>query len=160
MRFLKEIKEIVKKNRFLHVCLAAILVLFVFKRGFMVILTHGESMEPTYNNGSVALVNKIFYDYSLPERWDVVVLYDHVSKDFLLKRIVGLPFEVIEIKRGRIYIDGEEINDPIDEPIMGHNFDLPPLEIPYGCYFYIGDSRLDSVWGLTYEEDIVGRVMN
>jgi signal peptidase I len=119
-------------------------------------------MSPTMEN-KLLLVGVDFYDHdNLPMRYDVVVVYDSIERDFLTKRIIGLPGEIISVIDGLLFINGEELVDDL----YGYGwfdhvtFDMYPQEIPYDMYYVIGDNREDSVHGLYLYDEIVGRVLN
>ena len=133
----------------------------IFRTGFQVIYNYGGSMEPTLRSHQLLLLNKVWYDILPVDRFDVVVLYETNKKEYLVKRIIGLPNEVIEIKEGVILLGGKPLRD---DPIRityenASSVNLEPLRIPPDGYFYIGDDRVDSVLGIVLEKDIRGKVM-
>ena len=73
----------------------------------------GRSMEPTLNNGDVVLLNKLWYNFTGPDRMDVVA-FEVPGDDtkIYIKRIVGLPGETVQIRDGALYIDGRETPVP------------------------------------------------
>lgn len=73
----------------------------------------GDSMNPVLHNGDIVLVNQIVYDASNPKRGDVIVFRPDGNEDLhvYMKRIVGLPGETIQIKDGKLYIDGKELEE-------------------------------------------------
>jgi signal peptidase I len=81
------------------------------------------------------------------------------STDFV-KRIIGLPSEVVSIKRGQVLIDGE----PIKEPYIVHKDrrSMDPILVPEDSYFVLGDNRSGSSdsrdWGVVPLDNIVGKV--
>jgi signal peptidase I len=107
-------------------------------------------MEPTLDVGDRVLVNKLSYDLHDVNRGDVVVFElppDQVGPDGikdLIKRVVGLPGEVIESRDGVVFIDGHRL----DEPYLPENGPTgPPIErqtIPEGHVFVLGDNRDNS----------------
>lgn len=124
----------------------------------------GISMEPTYHNGDIILVDKVFYKKSTPEYNDIVVVKYHVTagEDQIIKRIVGLPGDRIEMKNNKLYRNGELINeDYINEP-MTTNEDFS-YDIPKGKVFVMGDNRNHSVDSrvigyVDFDSQVVGRV--
>jgi len=128
----------------------------------------GSSMEPNLHDGQRILVNKIAYLFSEPKRGDIIVFTppDTVASDNdYIKRIIGLPGEVVEIKEGIVYInqpDGnvltldehEYIDDPAKNSFLSGT-------IPPDNYFVLGDNRnnsSDSRGGWTVpHEGIVGK---
>ena len=120
----------------------------------------GDSMLPSLQSGQYLLINKVVYSFSSQHRGEVVVFHPPVnSEDVYIKRIIGLPGETIEITRGKVYINGE----PLDEPYIEEEavYDYPPYLIPPGHYFVLGDNRNGSSdsrrWGPVPEENIIGK---
>ncbi|MFC1949244.1 signal peptidase I [Chloroflexota bacterium] len=119
-------------------------------------------MEPNFYEGQQVLVNKIVYSFKEPERGDIIILhppapYNSQSTPFI-KRVIGLPGEIVEVKGGEVYIDGVEIYEPyIKEP---PRYTLE-MEIPENEYFVLGDNRNnanDSHKGWTLpRENIIGK---
>jgi signal peptidase I len=133
----------------------------IFRTGFQTFYNYGGSMEPTLHSHQLLLVNKVWYDILPVDRYDVVTLYDANGKEYLCKRIIGLPNEVIEIRKGVILLDGKPLQgDPIQITYENpSSVNLEPLRIPPDGYFYIGDDREGSVFGVVFEKDIRGKVM-
>ncbi|MEE8582372.1 MAG: signal peptidase I [Dehalococcoidales bacterium] len=140
--------------------LAGIAIFVLINISVQYSIVEGSSMEPNLHNGQRLLINKIAY--SNPQRGDIIIFPPpHIAnseKDFI-KRIIGLPGELIEIKDGVAYI-----NDvPLDEPYIADNASITMslTLIPDGQYFVLGDNRgnsSDSRGGWTVpEEDIVGK---
>lgn len=143
----------------------------------------GQSMEPTLFDGQYLLVNKaIYWEVDLgpltlafptavdpqnprvplfrePARGDIVVFQAPQSphRDFI-KRIVGLPGERVEIRSGRVLVDGRPLSEPhIKDPPL---YETAPVVVPDDSYFVLGDHRNNSsdshVWGVVPRDNIVG----
>ena len=123
------------------------------------------SMYPTLDKGDRVLVNKLSYRLHDVHRGDLVVFErppgqpESDIKD-LIKRVIGLPGEMIEAREGVVFIDGEQIDEPyLVDGVTTDN--LPRQEIPDGYLFMMGDNRGDSadsrVFGPIDEDTIVGR---
>jgi signal peptidase I len=112
-------------------------------------------MVPTFEDGQILILNKMDREY---ERMDVVV-FDY-KKDRLIKRVIGLPGETVEIKDNILYINGEEVSDYKDD-VKTADYELNVV-IPEGYYFVLGDNRgisADSrMIGLISEDDLKGTV--
>ena len=131
------------KTMALQVLVTAFVVMVVFAgvqftmQSFRV---EGRSMEPSYEDNEYMIVDKLTYRFSSPQRGDVIVFRSPTTPDQLLvKRIVGMPGETVEIKHGEIYIDGEPLEEtPGFEalPYDGYSHDVPT-----GEYWVIGDNR-------------------
>ncbi|MFW6126170.1 MAG: signal peptidase I [Chloroflexota bacterium] len=120
----------------------------------------GSSMEPSFHDGQRVLVVKAAYWFGEPQRGDVVIFPSNSNpNENLIKRVIGLPGETIEIEDNHVYIDG----DPLQEPYIA---DLPDstyhsTEIPQGQYFVMGDNRNHSndsrSWGPVPGGQIAGK---
>ena len=106
------------------------------------------SMEPTLMVGDKVLVNKLSYDFHPVHRGDVIVFrkppndYSPGIKD-LIKRVIGLPGETISASNGSVYINGHRLNEPwLPKGVTTAAF--PPVHIPKGEYFVMGDNRGNS----------------
>ncbi len=106
------------------------------------------SMETTLMIGDKVLVNKLAYDFHPVHRGDVIVFrkppndYSPGIKD-LIKRVIGLPGETISAANGSVYIDGRRLNEPW-LPKGTTTAAFPPVHIPKGEYFVMGDNRGNS----------------
>ncbi|EGT3617676.1 signal peptidase I, partial [Clostridium perfringens] len=108
-------------------------------------------------------INKKAYSISSPQRYDIVNVYAPYKYDnFLVKRIIGLPGDIIEINDSTLYINGEKIYEPYIKEEMNIPYYLK-LKIPKDKFFIMGDNRnisLDSrYFGLIQTQDIQGKVI-
>jgi len=160
-----------------YIELVLICVLFiVFLRAFVFQQSDipSGSMEDTVLVGDYVIVNRFSYApvsfewerRLLPirgiRRGDVVV-FKHPpgpERDFI-KRVVGLPGESIEVRDGRLHVDGAPIEEPYLNPLYRKSGRFGPVRVPPGHYFLVGDHRNRSsdsrVWGPVAEELIKGR---
>ena len=136
---------------------------------FQPFIVRGASMEPSFHSGDYLIIDEISYRFRQPQRGEVIVFkYPHAPSQRYIKRIVGLPGEIIEIKEGQIFIsqDGKEFQ-PLNElaylydsPLTSGNLDITLNESEY---FVLGDNRLFSSdsrhWGAVAENYIVGRAL-
>jgi len=101
------------------------------------------SMEPTLLPHDRVLVTKFVYRLRDPVRGDVVVLrYPRNTQRNYIKRVVGLPGEKIQIKKGVLYINGERVREVyLSADIFG---DYGPLTVPADSVFVLGDNRNNS----------------
>ncbi|RME83961.1 MAG: signal peptidase I [Planctomycetota bacterium] len=124
-------------------------------------LVVGKSMEPTLHTGEVVLVNKIspwFQDF---HRGEIIVFpYPKNPRQKLIKRIVGLENEEIEIQNGVVRINGKAYSEPYALPPLSPRH-IGPLLVPKGCFFVLGDNRncsLDSRKGwVVLKNNIIGK---
>ena len=94
------------------------------------------SMEPTLSVGNVVLGNR---QDRIPERYDIILFRNPKNKkQVLIKRVIGLPGEKIEIKDGYIYVNGERIEEPYLQEKCN---DSGSYQVPENSYFVMGDNR-------------------
>lgn len=117
------------------------------------------SMENTIMTGDRLFANRLAYTFSEPERLDIIVFEAPDENDVLfVKRIIGLPGETVEIIKGDVFINGEQIEEPyLKEEAYGS---FGPYTVPEGHYFMMGDNRNSSddsrMWDNTYlSEDAI-----
>lgn len=148
-----------------------ILVVFVLLGVFAVqpVVVEGTSMLPHLHDGERLLVNKLVY-YNLQsvrwghlERGDIVVFwYPREPDKSYVKRIIGLPGEIVEVRNGAVYINGNELKEDYLDSV--HNQSLPSWpakKVDSHHYFVMGDNRDNSsdsrYWGLVPEKYIYGK---
>lgn len=98
------------------------------------------SMTPTLSQGRFLWINKGLYRWRSPARGDLVVFRPPNEPRWLyIKRVVGLPGETISLQAGRLYVNGQPVPEPyaIEEPWLT----LPPVSVPVGFVFVLGDNR-------------------
>ena len=96
-------------------------------------------MEPTFHSGEVLLMHRCRASTAL-NRFDVVVA--RAGNEFVLKRIVGLPGEVVRMEEDVIFVNGKKLDEPFPHVKGGSNAD--PGLVPEGSYLLIGDNRENS----------------
>jgi len=104
---------------------------------------YGQSMEPNLHTDQRLVVEKVSYRFHGPRRSDIVVLkLPDQSSELLIKRVIGLPGERVEIRDGQVFIDGA----PLDEPYLDQRTPgimasqiVPPFHV-----FVLGDNRIAS----------------
>jgi signal peptidase I len=122
-------------------------------------VVEGACMEPNLYTGQRVLVMKSSYWFSDPHRGDVIIFKSTEDPSrTLIKRVIGLPGENISISGGKVYINGEALEEPYDQ---GVNSLYPTTAIPGGNYFVMGDNRDRSTdsrsWGMLPRENIIGK---
>ncbi len=135
MDFLKDVVSII----------VVALILAVFIRTFIVetYVVQGPSMMPTLKDGERLLVNKLAYRFSKPKHGDVIVFRYPLdpSKDYI-KRVIGIEGDVIEIRTGRVYRNGQIVEEPyVFYPGL---FNMSSFVVPPGTVFVMGDNRQNS----------------
>jgi len=152
--------------------ICSILFAFSFRTHYQPFRVPATSMEPTIKKGEKVMVDRKAYANLLPQRGDIVVCETEVKgeKRLLLKRIVGLPNEELEIKDGNIYIDGKltkipELPKEVYYYYMG-DFGKQGqiIKIPNDCYYMLGDNSMNSMdsrfTGFVNKKDIYGKVIS
>ena len=105
----------------------------------------GSSMEPNYYSYDYLLINKLKYNISDPQRDDIVVAKFSEKNPYVIKRIIGLPNETVEIKEKKIKITQVDGNSfYLDEAYLDPNnlkTETLTFKIPEGKYLLLGDNR-------------------
>lgn len=126
-------------------------------------------MEPTYHDGEYILTDKISFRLGLPQRGDVVVFRSPKNQDVdFIKRIIGLPGEKLKIKGGKVYINGNILDEStyLDPSVYtGPESFLPEnteITVPQNNYFCMGDNRSGSSdsrdFGTVPPTEFIGKV--
>lgn len=138
------------------VLLAFLLIYFVAQAH----IVHGHSMEPNLHTEQRLIVEKLSYRFDVPQRQDVVVIERGEGQDRLIKRVIGLPGEMVEIRGGQVFINGRLL----DEPYLPTNMtqaNFGPKLVPPDQIFVLGDNRNNSndsrYFGTIPVEQITGR---
>ncbi|MCA1030955.1 signal peptidase I [Bacillus timonensis] len=155
------------------IVIAMIVAIFVRAFFFSNYVVEGESMMPTLREGNLLMVNKIGYQLSDLQRFDIVVFHANDKEDYV-KRVIGLPGDRLEYRNDILYINGSPVEEPYLQPfknkLIGGNltgdFTLEEITgkntVPNGYIFVIGDNRLGS-WdsrhfGFVSIDSVVGKV--
>ena len=132
-----------------------IILIVVLIRTFIVtpVKVNGNSMYPTLKGDEVMILNKLGHI----DRFDIVVLKIDEENDNLIKRVIGLPGETVEIRGNKIYINDKKIKDEFGHEVT---YDIDKVKLNKDEYFVLGDNRpisLDSrVFGKIKKDEIKG----
>ena len=145
------------------IVVALILALIIRAFFLQVFWIPSGSMEPSLDISDRIVVNKVRYYFRPPQRQEVVVFrqvgsIDETKKD-LIKRLMGLPGETLQVKNGIIYTNGKAV---VEKHPMNQDFaNFGPVTIPADAYFVMGDNRPASAdsryWGFLPRKNIIGQ---
>lgn len=182
-KFLKEVKEYLI---IIVIAFVASIILNTFV--FSISTVRESSMEPTLIGGDTVIVSRMAYWFKEPEVGDIIVLLegndynmgpwarmtrlvnDVINKfkgienrDRLVKRIIGMPGDEIDIKDGLVYVNGQVIDaEYIDVPTDGRTYLSYPVVVPQDQVFVLGDNRPVSrdgrSFGFVDMENIEGKI--
>ncbi len=141
-----------------------------------------SSMEPTLHCAGAGvgctarfsdrvLANRFIYHFTDPDRGDIVVFETPIEAKrncgaggTFVKRIVGLPGEVIEVRNGFVFIDGVRLRETYVDKGKFDPDSNPPYRIPKDNYYVMGDNRIQScdstVWGALPRAKLIGKVFS
>ncbi len=143
-------------------------------------LIPSTSMANTLVPGQRVLVDRMVYHYRSVHRGDIIVFHrPEPPNDVLIKRVVGLPGDLLSVQGGHLFVNGvrqsesfvdkvDGVTEPTDpaDPYASGRPDAPwslakPFRVPAGQYFVMGDNRTDSsdsrYWGTVPRQAIIGR---
>lgn len=133
----------------------AIIIIVILVRAFIItpVRVDGASMDKSLHDGDILLL----YRLAKINRYDIVVLNEKKDNEIIIKRVIGLPGETVEIKNNKIYINDEVIED---EAAYGETSNYEKKVLKDDEYFLLGDNRLISKdsrsFGPVKKEDIKG----
>ena len=136
----------------------AIIALIIIVRIYIItpVRVDGSSMDKTLNDGDILLL----YKMTKIDRFDIVVLDEEYDDEIIIKRIIGLPGETIEIKDNKIYINDIEMPD---DYAYGDTSDYEKTTLADDEYFILGDNRLISkdsrYFGPVKKDEIMGEAV-
>ena len=120
----------------------------------------GFSMLPTLQNGEYVLVNRLAYRADLPDHGDIIVFVSPVNEQDLIKRVIGLPGDLLHISGGQVYLNGQALEEPYIAAAPLYDGEWT---VPEGQLFVLGDNRNDSsdshAWGLLPVENVIGKAV-
>ncbi len=148
-----------------------IIVVFILFGVFFVqpVVVEGTSMLPQLHDGERLLVNKLVYykiqsvSWGHIERGDIVVFWFPNDPDkSYVKRVIGLPGEIVEIRNGKVFVDGKQLDEEYLDAAYNQTLpSAPPKKVDEHHYFVMGDNRDNSsdsrYWGLVPEKYIYGK---
>ena len=143
----------------LETLILAVILFLVINTVSARVRVDGFSMRPTLEDGEFILVNRLAYKFGDPKRGEIIVFRSPVVPDEdLIKRVIGLPGDEIEVNVGVVYVNGSPLIEPYIAalPIYSGKW-----QVVDGYLFVLGDNRNDSSdshsWGLVPMQNVVGR---
>ena len=143
---------------------ATLIVVVILLRALLIapMTVDGDSMEPTFRDGDVALVVKQLWAAPDVERGDILVFRDPDGA-LSLKRVIGLPGDSVAILDAILEVDGRVVPENYVDHSRIDGLYFGPVTVPAGAVFLMGDNRADSVdsrhYGPVQFTRIVGRVV-
>ena len=123
------------------IIIALVLSVLLFKIIFNVSIVSGTSMNPTLHDGNLLLLNHLFYE----AEYNDIVVFENEERGLLVKRIIGMPGDTIEIHNSVVYRNGVPIEeDYIHDGYFGPGDMTGPVTVEDGHIFVMGDNRPDS----------------
>ena len=121
----------------------------------------GSSMEPSLHDGEFIVINRLAYRWADPERGEIIVFRHPKDPDRrFIKRIIGLPGDVVMVQGGQVLVNGNQI----DEPYIAANPNYAgSWTVEDGTVFVLGDNRNNSSdsqsWGNLNFDEIIGKAV-
>jgi len=121
----------------------------------------GNSMLPTMVSGEYVVINRLSYRFGSPQPGDIIVFhYPPNPKEEYIKRVIGLPGDIVEVKDGTVYVNGQPlVENYIKVKMNGYG----KWEVPAGQLFVMGDNRNNSSdsreWGTLPINYVIGKAV-
>jgi signal peptidase I len=129
------------KDWIVPILVALVIAVLINKFLFFNIVVPTGSMYPTIKPGDRIAVTRI-YNLNKLKRQDIIVFYSKELKDTLIKRLIGLPKDEVDIREdGSVYVNGTKLDEPY---IMNNGGKTGKYTVPEGQYFFLGDNRSNS----------------
>jgi signal peptidase I len=148
------------RDLILSLLLAFVFVIFLYQP----VQVEGTSMMPGLENHERIFINKYIYRFEPIRRGDIVVFHFPLdpSKSYI-KRVIGLPGETVEVRKGRVYINGRELKEPYVPSWFLDSDSFPPVTLGPEDYYVLGDHRDASndsrEWGPVARDYIYGKAV-
>ena len=122
----------------------------------------GLSMAPRIESDEYVLINALAYRMGVPRRGDVVAFrHERSAPSVYLKRIVGVPGDRVDVRRGIVYLNGAALREPY--VLFRDARSAPAVVVPANAYYVLGDNRANSddsrAWGFVPADDLIGRAV-
>ena len=150
---MKRIESVFKELIPYVIILVCVILLKTFI--FTPVIVNGSSMMDTLHNGDIMILNNTAYYFDDIKRFDIVVVRE--NKEYIIKRVIGLPGETVEYRDNKLYINDKLVKD---------NYGSEPTDdfkekVGKNSYFVLGDNRTNSmdsrVFGTFKKKEIIGK---
>jgi len=130
-------------------------------------IVEGPSMQPTFHTGQVLMISRVNYLFGNPQRGQVIVFNapgKPATEPPYIKRVIGLPGELVEVRDMKVYINGQELYEPyINEPCTAGSCPNRTWQLGEDEYFFMGDNRNHSLdsrsFGGVKRERVIGEAL-
>jgi len=150
-------------GKFVLLALLSCCSYFFFSRlVVMAVEVRGSSMSPTLVSGDMVILNRFASSRHVPQRGELVVLREPDNGELVVKRIVGLPEETIQVSLDSAFINGKKLSEPYIVHAAKELVGKPgaPTVVPKGNFYVLGDNRHNSidsrVFGPVPRDNIIG----
>lgn len=128
------------------VIIALVIALVIRQFVVQVYVVEGQSMEPTLHTSQRLLVNKALFRLRTPQAGEVVVLQDPGQpRRELIKRVVAVGGETVEVRKGVVYVNDQALSEPYKNTLFTNYQDTPKVLVAAGHIFVMGDNRGQSL---------------
>lgn len=146
----------------LKIFLILVVVVCINKFVFSFTFIRSDLMEPTLKNGSFVFIDKITHKFRPPRRGEIVIYYsDKATSLTAIKRVIGAPLNLITVKEGNIYVDGQLLDEPYAKKNMKWGWEN--IKVADGRIYALEDNRLNSPQTIPQEQisyrDIIGKII-
>jgi signal peptidase I len=144
------------------IVIAVVLIVFIYQP----VKVEGTSMMPSLTDQERIFINKFAYQWGIEriQRGDMVVFWfpRDTSKSYI-KRVIGLPGDVVEIRNGDVFVNGKELEEDYVPAAYRDHQNFPPEKVPADNYYVLGDHRSSSndsrAWGTVERKYIYGKAV-
>jgi len=145
----------------LRASLLAIVVWLCVRHVATVCVIRGQSMEPTFRDKSIHVIDLLRFRFRDPQRGEVVVVSMGGRRALYLKRVLGLPGERIVFREGHLFVNGRKHDE--DYVVLEGDWNTPEVQLDDNEYFLAGDNRSSDleqhVVGIVHRDRIAGRTL-
>ena len=154
---MKSTKKIVEKilNIILTVAIVICGFFIIFKLSFVSVVVSGDSMNPTIEDGAKGYMLKVKENTKI-ERFDVVASkYSELTNNYIIKRVLGLPNETVELKNNQLYINNELISQEFNFVPQENDFAISSWTLLENQYLLVGDNRIGTMAPFVAEKEAI-----